>query len=113
MVVEPQRALRLQQVEPRIQTEEYRFSVIDDCPLDGLQDPDERSWGLPWFCAGSGLGQEFSEEVAVAGPDREAGCWGDLRNLLKVDQALVYYLQRHSSARFLNLELQVIEHVFL
>ena len=43
VVVEPQRAPRLQQVEPPIQTDEYRFSVIDDRPLDGVQDSDERS----------------------------------------------------------------------
>ena len=41
-----QRAPRLKQSEPRIQTNEHRSPVIDDCPLDGLQDFDERARGL-------------------------------------------------------------------
>ena len=57
VVVEPQRAPRLKQVEPRIQTDEHRFSVIDDCPLDGLKDFDERVGCLPWFSSWFGLGQ--------------------------------------------------------
>ena len=111
VVIEPQGAPRLQQIEPSIQPNEDCHIVIDHCSFNGFQDPQKRTWGLLRFSTRSGLGQQLCEKVAVPRSDRKPSCWRDFSDLFQVHKALVYCLQSRARTRFLDLDFQVVQNV--